>query len=183
MAGTVVSVTGSNFALNTAGVVGFDSNGNGVIDAGEPQVAVTTTAAGAIPGGIFLTVPAVAAGAYQVLADIPVGLPVEAVASFTIPAPSVTLSPNSGVPGRVITITGSGFAPNTAGAVGFDSNGDGAIDPGEPQVAVTTTAAGAIPAGIILTVPAVAPGTYGVRADIPLGRNPQQAFLSAQGEH
>ena len=177
VAGTVISVTGSNFALNTVGVVGFDSNGNGVIDPGEPQVAVTTTAAGAIPGGIFLTVPAVAAGAYQVLADIPSGGSVEASASFTIPSPSVTLSPNSGVPGAVITITGSSFAPNTAGVVGFDSNGNGAIDPGEPQVAVTTTAAGAIPAGITLTVPAVAPGTYGVRADIPSG-GPVEAVAS-----
>ena len=169
VAGTVISVTGSNFALNTAGVVGFDSNGNGAIDLGEPQAAVTTTAAGAIPGGIFLTVPAVAPGAYQVLADIPLGLPVEAVASFTIPSPSVVLTPNSGVPGRVITITGSGFAPNTTGAVAFDSNGDGVINPGEPQVSVTTTAAGAIPGGIFLTVPAVAPGAFQVLADIPLG--------------
>jgi len=169
VAGTVISVTGSNFALNTAGVVGFDSNGSGAIDPGEPQVAVTTTAAGAIPAGIFLAVPALAPGTYGVLADISVGGSVEASANFTVPSPSVVSSPTSGVPGAVITITGSGFASNTAGAVGFDSNGSGAIDPGEPQVAVTTTAAGAIPAGIILTVPAVAPGTYGVRADIPLG--------------
>src|SRR4030042_1137413 len=166
--GRVITITGSGFAINTAGVVWFDSNGDGVIDPGEPQVAVTTTAAGDIPVGTTLTVPAVAPGTYGVRADIPSGGPVEASASFTVPSPSVTLSPTSGVPGRVITITGSGFAINTAGVVGFDSNGSGAIDPGEPQVAVTTTAAGAIPAGIILTVPAVAPGTYGVLADIPV---------------
>jgi hypothetical protein len=167
--GTVITITGSGFAINTSGVVSFDSNGDSVIDPGEPQVSVTTTAAGAIPAGIILTVPAVAAGVYQVLADIPSGVPVEASAIFTVPSPSVALSPTSGVPGTVITITGSGFAINTAGVVSFDSNGDGAIDPGEPRVSVTTTAAGVIRAGIILTVPAVAPGTYPVRADIPSG--------------
>jgi hypothetical protein len=169
MPGVVITITGSGFAINTAGVVSFDSNGDSVIDPGEPQVSVITTAAGAIPAGIILTVPAVAAGVYQVLADIPVSGSVEASASFTVPLSSVALSPTSGIPGTVITISGSGFAPNTTGAVGFDSSGSGAIDPGEPQVLVTTTAAGAIPAGIILTVPAVAPGTYPVLADIPSG--------------
>jgi hypothetical protein len=132
-------------------------------------VSVTTTGDGAIPVGIILTVPAVAAGAYQVLADIPLGGSVEASANFTVLVRGITLSPVSGTSGTAITITGSGFAPNTAGAVGFDSNGSGAIDPGEPRVLVNTTAAGAIPAGITLTVPAVAAGVYQVLADIPIG--------------
>ncbi|MGD0353801.1 MAG: IPT/TIG domain-containing protein, partial [Dehalococcoidia bacterium] len=167
--GTVITITGSGFGSNIAGAVGFDSNGNGAIDPGEPQVSVATTAAGAITAGTILTVPAVPAGVYQVLADIPVGMPVEASANFTVLVRAITLSPVSGAPGTVITITGSGFAPNTAGAVGFDSDGSGALDPGEPRVSVTTTAAGAIPAGITLAVPAVAPGTYPVVADIPSG--------------
>jgi hypothetical protein len=167
--GTVITITGSGFAPNTAGAVGFDSNGSGAINSGEPRVLVTTTAAGAIPAGITLTVPAVAAGVYQVLADIPSGGSVEASASFTVPSLSVALSPTSGIPGTVITIAGSGFAINTAGVVSFDSNGDSVIDPDEPQVSVTTTAAGAILAGITLTVPAVAAGVYQVLADIPSG--------------
>ena len=167
--GTVITVTGSSFAINTAGVVGFDSDGSGAIDPGEPQVAVTTTAAGAIPGGTILAVPAVAAGGYRVLTDIPSGGSVEAAASFTIPSPGITLSPTSGAPGTVITVTGSGFASNISGAAGFDSNGNGIIDPGEPQVSVATTAAGAITAGTILTVPAVAAGVYQVLADMPVG--------------
>ena len=175
--GTVIIITGSGFAINTAGVVWFDTNRDSVINPGEPQVSVTTTAAGAIPAGIILTVPAVAANTYPVQADIPSGVPVEASATFTVPSTSIALSPASGVPGTVITITGSGFALNTAGVVWFDSNGDGVKDPGEPQVSVTTTAAGAIPAGIILTVPAVAPGTYPVQADIPSG-GPVEASAS-----
>ncbi|MGD0353362.1 MAG: hypothetical protein ABSB38_07695, partial [Dehalococcoidia bacterium] len=166
---TVVTITGSGFVPNTAGWVWFDSDGDSVIDVTEPQASVITTGAGAIPGGIILTVPAVVPGTYGVRADIPVGVPVETAASFTVPSPSITLSPASGVPGTVITLTGSGFAINTAGVVWFDSDGSGALDPGEPWVAATTTAAGAIPAGIILSMPAVVPGTYLVRADIPVG--------------
>ncbi len=167
--GTMITITGTNFALNTAGVVGFDSNGNNAIDLGEPQVPLTTTAAGAIPAGIILTVPSEAPGIYRLLADIPTGGSIEASATFTVPISSISLSPASGVPGTVITITGSGFALNTAGVIGFDSNGNNAIDPGEPQVPLTTTAVGALPAGIILTVPSAVPGIYRLLADIPTG--------------
>ena len=169
--GTGITITGSGFALSSGGVVWFDSNGNNAIDSGEPQVPVTTTAAGAIPSGITLAIPSVVPGIYSVRADIPTGAPIEASASFTVPTPGITLSSTSGTPGTVITITGSGFTPNTAGVVWFDSDGDNVRDgpPTEPEVSVTTTSAGAIPSGITLAVPSVAPSTYQVRADIPTG--------------
>jgi hypothetical protein len=91
------------------------------------------------------------------------------VTPSVVQAQTLSLSSIAGPPNTVITITGSGFAPNTAGAVGFDSNGSGAIDPGEPRVSLTTTDAGFIPTGVTLTVPAVAAGVYQVLADIPLG--------------
>ena len=119
--GTVITITGSGFVINTAGRVWFDINRDGVIDAGEPQVAVTTTAAGAIPAGITLTVPVVTPAIYPVRADIPLGGSVEASANFTVSTPSLTLSPNTGVAGTVISVTGSNFALNTAGAIGFVS--------------------------------------------------------------
>jgi hypothetical protein len=167
--GTVISITGSGFAPNTAGWVWFDSNGDSVRDAGEPQVPVTTMSAGAIPSGVALTIPSVAAGGYQVLADIPAGGTIEASTSFTVVVRAIALSPASGTPGTVITITGSGFTADTAGWVWFDSNGDGVRDGGEPQVSMTTTTAGFIPTGVTLTVPAVAPQVYQVLGDIPTG--------------
>ncbi|MFA4917385.1 MAG: GEVED domain-containing protein, partial [Syntrophales bacterium] len=166
--GTVITITGSGFNPSTAGVIWFDSDGNNTAGAGEPQAAVTTTAAGALPTGITLTVPAASTGTYSVRADIPAAGTVEASGTFAISAPALTLAPTSGAPGTVITTTGTGFTPSTAGILWFDSDGDNTVDAGEPQVAVTTTAAGAIPTGITLTVPATAStSTYSVRADIP----------------
>jgi hypothetical protein len=167
--GTITTITGSGFTVNAAGVVWFDSDGNGAIDSGEPQASVTTTSAGAVPSGITLTVPSVVSGSYSVQADIPDGGTVEASASFTVLNMAVALSPASGVSGTVTTITGSGFAVKTAGWVWFDSNGDSVRDPGEPQVSVTSSASGFIPSGVTLSIPAVPLGTYQVRADIPGG--------------
>ena len=167
--GTTVTISGSGFTPSTAGTIWFDTNGNNSFDTGEPQASVTTTASGAIPAGVTITVPAAGAGAYSVRADIAIGGPVEASATFTVPALAVALSPSTGISGTVITVSGSGFTPNAAGMVWFDSNGNNAVDAGEPQTSVTTTASGAIPAGVNLTVPAANTGTYSVRADIAIG--------------
>jgi len=84
-------------------------------------------------------------------------------------AVSLALSPASGAPGTVITITGSGFILNGTGTVWFDNDGDSVRDAGEPQVSVTTTSSGFIPAGVTLTVPNLTAASYQVRADIPTG--------------
>ncbi len=89
--------------------------------------------------------------------------------------PSFTLTPDTGTPGTVITVSGSGFTPTTAGIVFFDTNGNSIADEGEPQTTVMTTATGAFPDGIILTVPGTGAGTYPVRADVPSGDTPEAA--------
>jgi hypothetical protein len=81
----------------------------------------------------------------------------------------LTLSPNKGSFGTVITVTGSGFPADTDGWVWFDSDKDSARDDEEPQIEVTTTGTGYLPAGTTLTVPELTPGSYRVLADIPAG--------------
>src|SRR4030042_7138106 len=90
--------------------------------------------------GRFLDTGELASRAFMVIASMegfimkrkihrffPAPVVVMIMMSLVLVAPSVvlgqtlTLNPTSGVPGRVITITGSGFAINTAGVVGFDS--------------------------------------------------------------
>ena len=167
-AGTSVTITGSGFAANTTGNIWFDSNGNSVIDAGEPATSVTTTAGGAIPVGIALTIPAVTTGIYSIRADIPSGGAVEASATFSVVV-GINLSPSSGPPTTTVTITGSGFAASTTGNIWFDINGNSTMDVGEPSISVTTTTTGLIPAGSTLIIPTVAIGNYFIRADIPSG--------------
>lgn len=171
--GTVITITGGGFAASTDGWVWFDSNKDSVRDAGEPQASVTTDAAGSIPSETTLTAPELAAGTYNVWADIPEGSAVEASKSFSYinPPPSMSLTPASGVMNTsVIGVSGSYFAANTAGYVWFDSDGDSVRDSEEPQVSVTTTAAGAIPPGTDLHTSSLAPNkTYQVRVDIPSG--------------
>jgi hypothetical protein len=81
----------------------------------------------------------------------------------------LTLSPNKGSFGTVITVTGSGFPADTNGWVWFDSDKDSTRDDEEPQIEVTTTGTGYLPAGTTLTVPELTPGSYRVLADIPVG--------------
>ncbi len=167
--GTVITISGNDFTTSTAGYIWFDIDGDNIIDAGEPQTAVTTTASGTIPSGTTLTAPLVTPGAYQVRADIPNGGSVEASATFNFLI-TIFLSPSSGSVGTVITVTGAGFSANTTGYIWFDTDGDSAMDGEEPQTAVTSTDNGSIPAGITLTVPDVEPvSPYQVRADIPSG--------------
>lgn len=90
---------------------------------------------------------------------------------FAIPATPVlaatfTLSAYSGPVATVITVTGSGFTTDGSGYVWFDTNGNSAIDAGEPQ-AVATVTGGVLSAASTLTVPTVPRNTYSVRADVP----------------
>jgi PKD repeat protein len=166
-----ITITGSGYAINTTGNIWFDTDGDNVMDAGEPQISVTTTVVGAIPTGKSLTTPLLIPGAYNVTADIPSGGSIEKSAIYTL-APALTLSPSSGLMNTVIpiTVTGSGYANSTAGNVWLDLDGDSVMDAGEPQAAVTTTATGVISGSIILTTPLLPPGkSYYMRADIPAG--------------
>ncbi|MGD9115626.1 MAG: IPT/TIG domain-containing protein [Dehalococcoidia bacterium] len=83
-------------------------------------------------------------------------------------AQTIALSAYNGPPGTVITVSGSGFLPGTAGEVWFDSDGDGYRDSGEPWRALTTDGSGNIPSGVTLTVPAVERDSYYVWADISI---------------
>ena len=165
--GTTTTVTGSGFAGNASGRVFFDTNHNGTYDSGEPSQSVTANATGAL-STTTLTIPAVAAGTYQVLADCPSGSPIEAVANFAVTVPSISLSPTCGPVGTTTTVTGNGFAGNATGRVFFDSNKNGLYDSGEPSQSVTTNATGAL-STTTLTIPAVAAGNYPVVADCPSG--------------
>lgn len=174
LAGASVTVTGTGFAPNIFGGVFFDTNGNGAYDPNEPLQQVTTSPSGAFT--LSLVVPAALApkpGAYSVRAAFALSTG-QASATFTVTAatpavPTIMLSPAGGPAGTSFAVTGSGFTANTYGAVLFDTNGNGAYDPGEPLQPVTASASGAFTA--TLSVPstaAVTPGMYTIKAGFAL---------------
>jgi hypothetical protein len=118
-----------------------------------------------------LKVPSVAPGNYPVQADIPAGGSVEASASFTVLAPSITLSPTHGDPDPVVwtTVTGTGFAANTSGRVFFDRDGDGVWDSTERNKTGTTTTTGTFEISLDVFGSALPHQTYQIRADFPEG--------------
>jgi hypothetical protein len=168
--GTPIAITGGGFPANATGFLYLDIDASGTRNAGDVVSAlITCDANGTIPGTVSLTVPVGAPSSLNVYAEIPTAGGNAATRAFTVQVPTFALTPTSGPAGTVITISGTNFVLSTAGFVWFDSNSDGVRDAGETQVAVTTTAAGAIPAGTTLTAPSVEVDTYPVQADIPTG--------------
>lgn len=164
--GTNIGMNLDGFPANTAGYVWFDTNGNGIWDAGENQAPVTTNANGAAtsPG---LTVPYATPGVYQIGADIPSGGTVEAFGSYSIKG--IVLGPDTGISGTSITVTGYGFLANRTGSVWFDIDGDSVLDAEEPSAAATSDGNGVLSVSSPIVVPGVAAGDYFVRADVPAG--------------
>ncbi len=74
--GQKVTITGTGFQERIGGSVFCDVNGNGRYDSGEPSISVTTTLYGMFTG--YWNVPAgTPPGLYDILADCPIGSPIE----------------------------------------------------------------------------------------------------------
>jgi hypothetical protein len=165
--GATVTINGIRFAAYASGMVWFDTNGNGALDIGEPSVPATAGSNGIFT--VTLTVPpGVASGKYDIKANVPFGPPTEASATFTVMPATITLFPTGGSSGVNVTIAGNGFAASAEGMVWFDTNGNGALDTGEPST--PATAGNNDTFTVALTVPpGVAPDKYNIKADVPLG--------------
>jgi hypothetical protein len=81
---TTVTISGGGFAAGNSGNIWFDTDGDSVTDAGEPQLSITTNTVGAIPATTTLDIPGLPPSkSYYIRADIPAGGSVEASTSFT----------------------------------------------------------------------------------------------------
>jgi hypothetical protein len=165
--GAIVTITGSGFAASAGGMVWFDTNGNKALNAGEPNISVTAGSNGTFT--VTLTVPpGVTPDEYSIKADVPFGPPIEASATFTVLPATIILSPTGGVSGSNVTVSGTGFAASAKGTVWFDTNGNKALDNGEPSAPAIAGSNGTFT--VTLTVPSgVAPEEYNIKADVPLG--------------
>ena len=152
---TPITVTGSEFALSTSGVVWFDSDGDSAIDAGEPQVSVTTNGSGALSATSTLPVPTVPRATYSVRADVPTDGIADASSPFTV-TPQIKLNGSlstSGNVGDTVTVTGDGFAASAGVTILFD---------GVSKGTTTATATGTFTA-FTLTVPECIKGDHTVK--------------------
>lgn len=155
--GTAVIISGSGFAVNSSGWVWFDTNKNYLKDPGEPAMFVTTDGIGSFIG--YLTIPNVNSGAYPIIADLTNDGKNIGLTSFTVGS-GMTLSPTSGLPGTVITITGRGYGPGDY-LVWLDINNDNVPNINESQITVPSVD-GKITASLIVQ-PGTLPGTYPVK--------------------
>jgi hypothetical protein len=136
--GTVVTVTGANFAPTSGMTFRFDAV---VLTTVPPSV---TTNAGGSFSGITSAVPASASGPHSVTATDSSGN--AAVAIFTSIAPAIVLTPISGVNGAVVTVTGTNFAASKTVTFTWDGSPLTTV-----PASVTTTAGGAFPSSGTVT--------------------------------
>jgi len=108
-AGTEVAVTGSGFPANAATALQFDGAD---LPPGDLIYIMPTDAAGEFTA-LFRVPAGTADGDYPVKATASVGNKSQkATADFTVSHIFIVLSPNMGVVGSQVNVTGGGFAPN-----------------------------------------------------------------------
>ncbi|HBQ28748.1 MAG TPA: hypothetical protein DD719_04995 [Desulfotomaculum sp.] len=176
--GMAVIVTGHYFAPGKSGWVWFDTNNDYTKDEGEPAMRVTANSVGGLRASLF--VPTVTSGAYPIRADLPEDGYVEAWTTFTA-VPVINLAPSSGLPGTLITVTGSGFMPESGILVWFDANRNGTKDSGEPSTTVLSGSYGKIIASLTVPAAGLSPGAYPVRAGLSANEALAKANFTVKG--
>jgi hypothetical protein len=166
---TTISMTGSGYANALTYYYCLSTTPSGAVPtcATTPAQTFTSTATGTIPTSAAVIVPSSFATAYGtyyvVISPTAIGNVAIVSAQFTIPPPTLNISPNSGshTSPPLITLTGSGFATNTVYT--YCMSGPQA----PPTFACgtthtfTTTGTGAIPTGTTFTPQTVgAANTY-----------------------
>src|SRR5256712_500980 len=151
-AGTILTVTGKNFASNSAVTILYDNN----TITTEPAT-VTTDSTGSFTGSI--TVPSSSgAGPHTVKATDASNHPASAQFSvMTTPVATISLNPTSGPTGTAVNISGSNFAANSGITISYDNNAI-ATNP----VIITTDSTGSFTGSI--TVPSSIAGLHTVSA-------------------
>jgi hypothetical protein len=115
---------------------------------GDYTVDFTDCAGGVAPSGscaVTVTFVGHAVGhrdAVLVMADNSVGSPTTITLLANVPKPTVAANPGVSPPGRVVTVTGTGFAPNRVVDIGIKMQAESAH--------VKTNAAGAFTTGLVL---------------------------------
>jgi len=163
--GTTVTITGTGFTAYTVVYIYFGYYA-------YSYVAVATV----MTGGYFSTsfvVPSTATPGltYIIVRDGPSYTSTAlATTPFTVTARQITISPSSGYVGSTVTVSGSGFDPNSSVTIYFDTT---AVH------TVTTTATGTF-SGATFSVPESYRGTHAVKGGDASGDSPGVSFTVLQ---
>src|SRR2546427_2189696 len=151
-AGTILTVTGKNFASNSAVTILYDNN----TITTEPTT-ITTDSTGSFTGSI--TVPTSSgAGTHTVKATDASNHPASAQFTVaTIPVATISLNPSSGPVGTTVNISGSNFAANSGITISYDNAGITTT-----PTTITSTSTGSFTGSI--TVPSSIAGPHTVKA-------------------
>ncbi|MFF3026037.1 hypothetical protein [Microbacterium sp. NPDC057944] len=166
--GDCTAITSGGWLPNSPVSFQLTDGGGTAIGAALP---VTTDAAGDVPAGTCLTIPAATPeGDYPVVGTDGNGAEVTDTVTVDDAALTPTLTATSPVPaGGTTTVASDGWNP--ASLVSLQLQGPGGADVGSPVV-VTTDGTGAVPAGTTVPVPAGSPaGAYTVVGTDPDGNN------------
>jgi hypothetical protein len=158
---TVITISGSGFANNTAGSVWFDINGDSAWNSGEPRALFTTDGSGNLPTGVALIIPSVARSSYVVRAAVDVS----AITTFAI-TPKIVLNDNAGYVGDTVLVDGAGFLPTATVTIYYDGSNVGTK---------TTNSYGTFD-NFSLTVPASTEGLHEVKARDTSGYTPEVSY-------
>lgn len=184
--GTIMKLGAQGYpAEEEIGRAFFDSDRDGVLDAGEPSVILRTSLAGDITFA-KLTVPSVAPGSYPVQFDVPSGGAIEESRTFTVTQPFIVLGPWAGPLWTPIAVTGVGFIPNSSGSVYLDLDSNGRWDSSETKQTVTTNGDGVFTASLTPPYSTMFPPGYKgyynfvVRTNVPGDGGPNAVFAVFQ---
>ncbi|HEV2231644.1 MAG TPA: hypothetical protein VGS18_05615, partial [Thermoplasmata archaeon] len=149
--GTQITLTGSGFAPSITYTYCLSTSPSAPCASGAT---FTSTSGGAIPSGTTLDVPiSIAPGThYSDLSQGPSNFIISAL--FGVTTASLSLTPASGPPGSLVTLSGSGLAPSTTYDYCFGSSGTSACSSG--SATFVSTASGLVPASTTITAPATA---------------------------
>jgi hypothetical protein len=163
--GDPITVSGSGFYASSTATIYFDSTA-----VATTPTTITTASNGTFTGVVFNVPPSIQ-GFHLVTGYDTIGGSLSV--SFTVFS-KITVSPASGAVGDNITVSGTGFAADKSIAITFDG------------AAVTTTPAAVTTDGVgsfsqaRFTVPAIARGTYIIRAQDTSGNYDTETFSTTQ---
>jgi hypothetical protein len=160
--GLNVQLIGTGFEASTVYLACLETS---LVSCPSGSFSFTTAPNGSIPTDTSFAIPPASPGSYDLV--VSTGISIAGAASFVVTTATVDLTPTSGPVGTPVSLSGSGFAPDSDYAYCFQASATSC--PGSAST-FTSTASGNIPSGLAPVI--VPPGPYAIDyVDVSQGTN------------